>query len=128
MSKTISAGHIKPHFTFPVTIKSLEPRPQLTAHRLVNYIERLGAGGNRMQWMGITMLLQSIVITPTVAIFIMLTANWTPLWFIATASMYATFMPSLAGLHVKWIRFVFIINFFVSLLIVLAAVVHMIFS
>lgn len=124
MSKTISAGHVRTHYTIPVHIRTHRPRPELTVHKLTTYINRLGSGGNHLQWSGLAMLLQSIIITPLVALTIMYTSNWTPLWFVATASMYATFVPTLAGLHIKWTKLVFIINCFVSLLIILTAIVH----
>src|SRR5688572_19329783 len=101
--KAISADYKLNNYTDAVGLKTMHPRrnfhieiPSLNIKRI------LARPGNRFKWVAVTMLVQSILITPIVSIIILSTGNWSPLWFAVTASMYASFIPSLSGQELKW--------------------------
>lgn len=124
MSKSISAGFTGIGPAVPVKLPGIHPHPKLFVERIADYLEVLARGRDHFRWVAFTMILQAAIVTPLVCVVILSTGHWTPLWFAATASMYASFIPALAGLQVKWVRFVFLVNCIVSVLIVLTAVLH----
>jgi hypothetical protein len=123
--KTISTGFNRTNHTIPVHVRTFHPHRHISFEPAVSYIKKLLAKtGNHFQWMAITMLVQAIFITPIISIVILSTGNWTPLWFVTAASVFATFIPTLTGQPLKTIKSVFMINCLVSLLIILTAIVH----
>ena len=94
--------------------------------RLKVYIAGQHSGENRFKWVGIVMATQAFLITPFIAVIVVVTGNWIPLWFVTTATMYATFIPVLAGLPVKQILTVYFINLAASILIIAVSVLHLI--
>lgn len=123
--KTIPAGYHETNHTLPVDLRTIHNHHYFSLEPVVSYIKRtLAKNDNRFQWAAITMLVQAIFITPIISIIILSTGNWTPLWFVTAASVNATFIPSLSGQPLKTIKIVFVINCMVSLVIVLAAIVH----
>lgn len=127
--KTISTGFNRTNHTIPVHVRTFHPHRHISFEPAVSYIRKLLAKtGNHFQWMAITMLVQVVLITPIISIVILSTGNWHPLWFIATASLFAVFIPSLSGLSLKTIKSVFMVNCLVSLLIILTAIVHSIIT
>ncbi|HMU46829.1 MAG TPA: hypothetical protein PKC72_10700 [Chitinophagaceae bacterium] len=77
---------------------------------------------NRFKWVGISMVVQAIVITPIVCYVIMLTGNYLVFWFLATAAMYLTFIPSLSGLSAKTVLVTFLAAVIINLFTILLAV------
>jgi hypothetical protein len=123
--KTISADYRRTNHTIPVDLRTFHPRRHFSFEPIVAYIKKvLGKTDNHFQWIAITMLVQAVFITPIISVIILSTGNWTPLWFVTAACVYATFIPSLSGKPIKTIKAVFMINCMVSLVIVLAAIVH----
>lgn len=124
--KTISAGYYKTNHTLPVDLRTLHQHHYFSLEPVISFIKNvLAANENRFQWIAVTMLVQSIFITPIISVIILSTGNWTPLWFVTAASVYATFIPSLSGQPLKTIKAVFMINCVVSVFIVITAVVHL---
>lgn len=127
--KTISPGFTRTNHTIPVHVRTFHPHRYFSLEPVVSYVkESLAKTEKHFQWMAITMLVQAVLITPIISIVILSTGNWHPLWFIATASLFAVFIPSLSGLSLKAIKSVFMINCLVSLLIILTAIVHSIIT
>lgn len=127
--KTISTGFNRTNHTIPVPIRTFYPHRYLSFQPVVSFVRASLAKTERhFQWMAITMLVQVVLITPINSIVILSTGNWHPLWFIATASLFAVFVPSLSGLSLKTIKSVFMINCLVSLLIILTAIIHSIIT
>lgn len=122
--KTASADYSKSNYTIPIDLRS-HPYHHVHIHLPALNIKRiLRRTDNQLKWVAVTMLVQSIIITPLISVIILSTGNWMPLWFLATASMYATFIPSLSGQKVRWVKIVFLVNCFVSILIIVAAFAH----
>lgn len=123
--KTISAGYHKTNHTIPVDLRTIHHHHYFSFEPIVSYIRGiLAKNENRFQWLTTTMLVQAIFLTPIISIVILSTGNWTPLWFVTAASVYATFIPSLSGQPLKTIKAVFMINCVVSLFIIITAIVH----
>lgn len=123
--KAISPEHTKGNYGVPVDIQTVHVHRHFYIH-----LPRLGIKsileqqGNRFQWSAIIMLVQAVLITPVVSIIILSTGNWLPLWFAATASVYASFIPILSGQELRWIKLVFFISCMTSLFTIVAAIVH----
>ena len=122
MSKTIQHTYVTHRVSIPVEGVGLEKKSALQT--LSDYIAQQSAGPYRFKWMGISMGLQAMIITPLVSVIILFTGNWTPLWFAATASMYSVFLPSLSGQSIRWIMEVFFANIVFSLLLIAMAIFH----
>lgn len=124
MSNIVSTPYKTQRYNIPMEVI---PSPKYSGsllHRLELYINTQVAGQNRFKWTAVSMLFHGLIITPVVAAVILYTGAWAPLWFFVTASVYATFIPSLTGLPVKWIMSVFFINIGVNLMIIAAALLH----
>ncbi|MGZ5191269.1 MAG: hypothetical protein ACXWCZ_09640 [Flavisolibacter sp.] len=103
--KTASAYSRQNNYTVAVDLKSMHHNWKFHIEiPSLNLKGILVKPGKRFKWVAVTMLIQSIFITPIISIIIFSTGNWPPLWFAATASMYATFIPSLSGQELKWIK------------------------
>lgn len=123
MSKTVSTPYKTQRYNITFEVPA-PPYKGTLLTRLETYIERQAAGQNRFKWMGISMLFHGAIITPIVATVILYTGCWTPLWFMAAASVYATFIPGFTGSPAKWVMTVFFTNIGVNLLIIAAALLH----
>ncbi|MBI1344243.1 MAG: hypothetical protein GC171_15070 [Terrimonas sp.] len=95
--------------------------PVSFSRRLDQVLTRLSTGENRFQWVGISMVIQAIFITPLVGLVILKTGNLPVFWAMATAVMYLTFIPSLAGLSSKKVVTVFLFSVLINLLLILSA-------
>ena len=69
------------------------------------------------------MMTQCLIITPLVGLGIMQTGNYLFFWLFAVATMYATFIPSLAGLSTKTIIKTFFTTVNLNLAIIISAIV-----
>lgn len=91
------------------------------------YIEKESHKETRFKWPGIAMVAQAFIITPLVAVIILFTGNHIPFWFLATASMYSTFIPVLAGLPVRTVMITFFVNLLISVLMIISLLILLIF-
>ena len=90
------------------------------------FIEKESHKETRFKWPGIAMVAQSFIITPMVAVIILFTGNHIPFWFLATASMYSTFIPVLAGLQVRTVMVTFFVNLVISVLMIVSLLILLI--
>ncbi|HWC53742.1 MAG TPA: hypothetical protein VG676_09175 [Chitinophagaceae bacterium] len=95
-------------------------RPSLF-QRLQRYLQKEDRGENRFKWIGISMIAQSVLITPLVGLVIILTGNYPAFWFFATAAMYLTFIPSLSGATTKAIMKTFFSSIILNIAIIVSA-------
>lgn len=121
--KAISPYHTKGNYGISVDIGRVHRHFYIHLPRL-GIKSLLEQTGKRFQWSAIIMLVQAIFITPVVSIIILSTGNWPPLWFAATASVYASFVPILSGQELRVVKLVFFISCMASLLTIVTAIVH----
>ena len=126
MSTTITKKYVRKRVSFPIERMPEQEQKKSFVQRLQLYIEKENAGENHFKWVALTMVTQAIIITPVIASVIIMTGNWIPLWFVAAATMFVTFIPSLSGLSVKRIMAVYLINQIISVLIIATAILHFI--
>lgn len=91
--------------------------------KLQRYIEKENRGENRFKWIGISMIAQSVFITPLVGLVIIVTGNHPVYWFLATAAMYLTFIPALSGLSTKAIAKFFFTSIILNIAIIISAII-----
>jgi hypothetical protein len=91
--------------------------------KLHQYIERQNSGENRFKWIGISMMAQSVFITPLVGLVILMTGNYPVFWFLATAAMYLTFIPSLSGAAIRAIIKTFFTSIILNVAIISSAII-----
>lgn len=103
-------------------IAQQEEKKLSSFQKLQRYIERENSGENRIKWMGISMIAQSVFITPLVGLVIIVTGNHPVYWFLATAAMYLTFIPSLSGSTVRAIVKTFFISILLNIAIIITAI------
>ncbi len=127
--KAITLGrHANRRIFIPET-NLARPVPRLSVFdRLQAYIAAEQASENRFKWPALAMATQAFLITPLLSFIVIFTGNWVILWIAVTASMYATFIPILAGLSVRQVLQVYFINLAVSMVIIVIAVLHFVFS
>ncbi|HVT86588.1 MAG TPA: hypothetical protein VHD35_15395 [Chitinophagaceae bacterium] len=90
--------------------------------KLQRYIERQNSGENRFKWTGMSMIAQSVFITPLVGLVIIMTGNYPAFWFLATAAMYLTFIPSLSGATTRAIIKTFFTSMILNIGIIFSAI------
>ncbi len=91
--------------------------------KLQRYVEGQDRGENRFKWIGISMMTQSVIITPIVGLVIIQTGNYPMFWFLATAAMYLTFIPSLSGAAIRTIIKTFFTSIILNIAIAVSAVI-----
>lgn len=112
-----------------VGVPAQEPAEKRSFLQKINaYIDREERSENRLKWVGISMVLQSIIITPIVGLIILRTGNSSVLWALACAAIYLTFIPTLSGLSVKILLKTFITSLLVNVAIALTAAGMAVFS
>ncbi len=126
MHTIITKGYGRKWGSFPLEAMPKRERKKSLLQRFQLYINKENAGENHFKWEALAMATQAIIITPFIISIIMMTGNWIPLWFVATASMFATFIPSLAGLSGKQIMRVYFMNQVISVLIIATAILYFI--
>ncbi len=126
MNTTIAKKYVRKRVSIPIEAMPEQEQKKSLLQRLQLYIEKENAGENRFKWAALTMATQAIIITPAIASVIIVTGNWIPLWFVATASMFVTFIPSLSGLSAKQIMTLYLINQIISVLIIITAILYFI--
>ena len=124
MNTTTAKKYIRTTVRIPVEEMERPKQHPSFIQFLKLYIEKENAGENHFKWMSVAMVSQAILITPFIALIIMLTGNWIPLWFIATASMFVSFIPALSGLSTKKILAVFLVNQIISVLLIATALLY----
>jgi hypothetical protein len=124
MNTTTTKKYIRTRVRIPV--EEIErPKQHLSFIQFLKlYIEKENAGENHFKWMSIAMVSQAIIITPFIALIIMITGNWIPLWFVATASMFVSFIPALSGLRTKKILGIYLFNQVISVLLIATAILY----
>jgi cellulose synthase/poly-beta-1,6-N-acetylglucosamine synthase-like glycosyltransferase len=128
MSTIISKRYGEKWGRFPIeAIPKRRQKKSLIQHLQI-YFNKQNTGENQFRWEALTMATQAIIITPFIVSIIMMTGNWIPLWFVATASMFVTFIPSLAGLSGKQIMSVYFINLVISVLTIVTAILYFIIT
>ena len=87
---------------------------------LINYITMQAAGDNRFKWLALTMIMESVIITPFTVLMIILFGNYPFAWFVCTAAMYMVFVPGLSGFPTKTIMKTFIGSLATDFVLILA--------
>jgi hypothetical protein len=114
-----------------VTVTHPVKKPEMKkrwVEKLKYWVDEQNLSENRFKWVGTSMIVESVIITPLVALVIMQTGNHPVFWVFCTAAMYLTFIPGLSGLSVKTLLRTFFASIIVSLTTIVAAVGVYIFS